>query len=106
MIVTGFPEVSVYPPTLTINPGCMAFFTCLDHGDPPGNFMWLFMGSQLFPNSSQVTIRPNGALFLNNVDVEDSGNYTCVVETTAGQNRGSGILTVLDTSLGSGEPVM
>ena len=100
---TGSPNVTVTPASLTLNLGSTAFFSCLDHNSSPGNFTWLLPNSELTLNSSRVTVTSSGGLIVSRLVVEDSGNYTCVVNTAAGQQRVVTMLSVTDIITGSGE---
>lgn len=95
--------MSVTPPTLTLNLGCTASFMCLDHNAIPGEFTWLLPNRQLSLNSSRVTVTVNGGLMVSGLLAEDTGNYTCVVRTSAGEHRAVSTLRVEDSILGSGE---
>ena len=66
------------PPNTTVNESCQVMFSCLDHGAPPTNFLWLFDGNPL-NDSDHVTIRPMGMLIITNVGPSDGGKYTCTV---------------------------
>ena len=97
------PSVTVTPSTTVLFVGCTALLTCLNHNSPPQNFTWSFRGMQL-RNTSQLTIRNSGDLIVRRLQLEDSGNYTCTVQSELGTVNSSAVVIVLDPSgSGSGE---
>ena len=97
------PETSVEPSSLVANVGCLVMFVCLDGGKPPLDFQWLFNGD-LLAMGPELMILDNGKLILSNVQIEDSGNYSCTVRGYLLETTRTAILTVRDPVFASGFP--
>ena len=68
----------------------------LIEGDAPVHFTWKKNGESL-ATTDNVNIMTHGdfsRLVINNVDVESSGNYTCIAKNSQGQDMHSAHLAV------------
>lgn len=68
----------------------------LQEGDAPVHFTWQKNGNSL-DSTDNVNIMSHGdfsRLVLNNVDVQSSGNYTCIAKNSQGQDMHSAHLAV------------
>ena len=83
--------------------GSQVTLFCTDGGQQPDEFRWIFNGEVLVP-SIDVHIRQSGELILSNVQVEDSGNYTCRIWSIPGPRDDSAVLLVEDRLFASGAP--
>lgn len=88
---------------LTAAVGSQVIIFCSDGGQPPEEFKWSFNGEVLV-QSVGVHIRETGELILTNVQVEDSGNYTCRVWGSPGATEATAVLLVEDRLFASGAP--
>ena len=82
--------------------GSQVTLFCSDGGRQPNEFKWSFNGEVL--SSIDVHIRQTGELILTNVQVEDSGNYTCEIWGSPGAREDTAILLVEDRLFASGAP--
>lgn len=83
--------------------GSQVTLFCTDGGRQPSEFKWSFNGEVLV-QSVDVHIRQTGELILTNVQVEDSGNYTCRIWGSPGAREQSAVLLVEDRLFASGAP--
>ena len=83
--------------------GSQVTLFCTDGGQRPDEFTWSFNGEAIVP-SIDVHIRPSGELILTNVQVEDSGNYTCSIWGVPGPRVDSANILVEDRLFASGAP--
>ena len=77
------------------NIGCQVMFVCLDGGNPPLDFQWRFNGNPL-EMGPELMILDNGEFILSNVQIEDSGNYSCTVRGLLHETNSTAVLTVQD----------
>ena len=83
--------------------GSQVTLFCTDGGQQPSEFSWSFNEEVIAP-STDVFIRQSGELILTNVQVEDSGNYTCRIWGVPGPREDSAFLVVEDRLFASGAP--
>ena len=83
--------------------GSQVTLFCSDGGQPPEEFKWRYNNDNLLP-STTVHIRSTGELILTNVQVENSGNYTCKIWGSPGSREATAILIVEDRLFASGAP--
>ena len=83
--------------------GCQVQLTCLDGGSPPAEFLWRFNGMPLGEGGG-VVVGGAGQLLLSNVQLEDTGNYSCTVLGDFGEGSAVTMVTVEDPLFGSGVP--
>ena len=88
---------------LTAAVGSQVILFCSDGGQPPEEFKWRFKDEELLP-SRDVHIRESGELILTNVQVDDSGNYTCRVWGSPGSRDATAMIIVEDRLFASGAP--
>ncbi|XP_050683951.1 peroxidasin-like [Leptidea sinapis] len=91
----GFPIFTILPrkQEVRINQPLVRF-DCTARGNPEPHISWLFNGEKMLL-SDRVTMRHNGSIFIENVDFNDSGNYTCEAENILGKISSSGSLEVM-----------
>lgn len=98
----------VQPSTVTANVGCQVTLRCSDGGQRPADLDeidWSYEGELLVPDGSRVNILNMGELVLSNLQVEDSGNYTCRLWSALGFVEQSSLVIVEDPIFASGAPV-
>ncbi|XP_042168848.1 protogenin-like, partial [Oncorhynchus tshawytscha] len=68
----------VQPVPLEVTEGSVARFTCQVTSNPPATITWELDQSTLPLETDRITVLPNGALQIQNVQLEDAGKYRCV----------------------------
>ena len=91
----ALPNTVMEPSSLTANIGCQVMFRCLDGGRPPWNFHWLFNGVPLETRSG-LLMRVTGELLLSDLQLQDTGNYSCSVRGTLQNTTTTALLIVQD----------
>uniref|UniRef100_A0A8C9RRX0 Neuregulin 2 n=1 Tax=Scleropages formosus TaxID=113540 RepID=A0A8C9RRX0_SCLFO len=76
---------------------------CEATGNPTPTYTWYKDGSEL-KRSKEVKIKRNSKIQINKAKLEDSGNYTCVVENTLGKEITTSTISVqsITTTLSPG----
>uniref|UniRef100_A0AAZ3NQB2 Protogenin B n=1 Tax=Oncorhynchus tshawytscha TaxID=74940 RepID=A0AAZ3NQB2_ONCTS len=77
----SFADISpfvVQPVPLEVTEGSVARFTCQVTSNPPATITWELDQSTLPLETDRITVLPNGALQIQNVQLEDAGKYRCV----------------------------
>lgn len=82
-------RVSLFP----VREGDMAVLSCVSQGYPPPMYWW-YKGSEPLSVTEKTHMR-EGILILQNIHVNDSGRFVCIVNNTAGSERVELQLTVL-----------
>ncbi|CAL1531650.1 unnamed protein product [Lymnaea stagnalis] len=67
------------PALMSFKPGSRAFLHCQAIGNPQPRLSWARIGNVL-TNNNQHTIFGNGTLIINNVKLQDAGEYQCTAE--------------------------
>ena len=88
------------------NVGCQVILKCTDAlmiADPL-DVVWTRQGQRL-EDGGRVNILDSGELVLTNLDLMDSGNYTCALWSELGAAQDTAVLLVEDPIFASGAPV-
>ncbi|XP_052357611.1 protogenin-like, partial [Oncorhynchus keta] len=91
----------VQPVPLEVTEGSVARFTCQVTSNPPATITWELDQSTLPLETDRITVLPNGALQIQNVQLEDAGKYRCVA-TNIGNRVKSRKATLSVINQGSG----
>lgn len=76
------------PSVLRVSYGEVATVACDAKGDPVPRVSWLSPTNRLIPASSdKYRVFEDGTLLIQKAQRSDSGNYTCVVRNSAGEDR-------------------
>lgn len=102
-LISAPPDTSIEPSSLVASVGCQVVFRCLDRGRPPNDFQWFFDG---FPvqTTSNLVLRSTGELLLSDLQLQDSGNYSCTVRGPLQDTTSTAVLTVEDPIFAPGSP--
>uniref|UniRef100_V9GWB1 Cell adhesion molecule-related/down-regulated by oncogenes n=1 Tax=Ectopleura larynx TaxID=264052 RepID=V9GWB1_9CNID len=79
----GIPSFIERPSNVDVIVGSIARFNCRGNGYPKPQILWIKNG-QLIQNSDRFRILPTGDLEIRNVQIDDTGYYTCRVENIVG----------------------
>ncbi|XP_041987312.1 peroxidasin [Aricia agestis] len=91
MIVQSKPDENGYP-VFTILPRKqiakveepIVHFDCVARGNPPPHISWYFNGERIVL-TDKISMSHNGSIFIENVQNEDAGTYTCQAENINGK---------------------
>ncbi|XP_047676745.1 roundabout homolog 2-like isoform X2 [Tachysurus fulvidraco] len=102
-VVTGpldliSPIIHHGPGNQTLARGSSAKLQCHVMGIPPPSIRWEKDGQRLSADGVHVSLIENGTLHISSLQETDSGMYTCVASSSAGETRWSGAITVRETS--------
>ncbi|XP_005406584.1 PREDICTED: matrix-remodeling-associated protein 5 [Chinchilla lanigera] len=74
--------------TAHVSYGDMVSLSCEAQGEPVAKVTWLSPTNRVIPLSSEkYQIYPDGTLVIQKAQRSDSGNYTCTVRSSAGEDR-------------------
>ncbi|XP_062318529.1 protogenin B-like [Osmerus eperlanus] len=90
----------VQPVPVVVTAGSVARFSCQVTSNPPASITWELNQSILPLETDRITVLPNGVLQIYNVQMEDAGQYRCVVTNIGSQIRSRE--ATLTVSLGTG----
>lgn len=100
IIILEYPKVQkfFFPDQVVTGQRTSATCTAVS-GTPPMDFKWLKNG-QVIKNGQQFTTRTSAdysILFIENVDLNTSGNYTCELKCSSGIDQYTAVLEVKGT---------
>nr|XP_053630406.1 cell adhesion molecule DSCAML1-like [Cherax quadricarinatus] len=75
---------------------------CHSVGEPPPHVTWKHNSKNIIP-TDRIQVRPNGSLFIRDVQKSDAGNLSCTAANTHGADSITYILTVQETFKASWE---
>ncbi|XP_067123055.1 cell adhesion molecule Dscam1-like [Centruroides vittatus] len=78
--ILGFGE------TVVTTPGEKVVLTCQSIGNPPLHRNWKLRGETI-PKQSRIEVLSDGALIIRQLQITDSGNYTCYVRNKHGSDE-------------------
>uniref|UniRef100_A0A8C7HHD3 Protogenin n=1 Tax=Oncorhynchus kisutch TaxID=8019 RepID=A0A8C7HHD3_ONCKI len=78
LTIANISPFVVQPVPLEVTEGSVARFTCQVTSNPPATITWELDQSTLLLETDRITVLPNGALQIQNVQLEDAGKYRCV----------------------------
>lgn len=58
-------------------------FDCVVRGNPRPHLAWLYNNERILLND-RISLKHNGSIFIENIQVKDAGNYTCRAENIYG----------------------
>ncbi|XP_056157846.1 roundabout homolog 2-like, partial [Lampris incognitus] len=88
------PIIRQGPVNQTVSLGSVAQLQCHVIGGTSVRISWEKDGERIRKDKSRMTLMENGTLQISNIKETDSGMYTCVVSSAAGESSWSGMLTV------------
>ncbi|XP_075224149.1 roundabout homolog 2-like isoform X2 [Lycorma delicatula] len=89
------PIVEIGPANQTLPLQSVATLPCQARGEPPPRIRWYKNGSPLdAKTSNRITIMPTGTLQIDDLQVGDSGLYTCTASSESGETSWSASLSV------------
>ncbi|KAK1786480.1 hypothetical protein P4O66_017620, partial [Electrophorus voltai] len=88
------PIIRQGPANQTLVPGSSARLQCQAVGTPPPGIRWEKDGRDLPSDGARVKLMENGTLHIGALQETDSGTYTCVASSSAGETSWSGAVTV------------
>ncbi|KAM9469442.1 roundabout homolog 2 isoform 1-T1 [Clarias gariepinus] len=105
-VVTGTsdfisPIIHQGPGNQTLARGSSAKLHCHVMGNPPPSIRWEKDGQRLSADGIHISLIENGTLHISSLQETDSGMYTCIASSSAGETRWSGTITVRDTETSS-----
>uniref|UniRef100_A0A8K9XLI1 Protogenin B n=1 Tax=Oncorhynchus mykiss TaxID=8022 RepID=A0A8K9XLI1_ONCMY len=103
LTIANISPFVVQPVPLEVTEGSVARFTCQVTSNPPATITWeLDQNQSTLPlETDRITVLPNGALQIQNVQLEDAGKYRCVA-TNIGNRVKSRKATLSVINQGSG----
>ncbi|KAM9529150.1 protogenin B-like [Salvelinus alpinus] len=101
LIIANISPFVVQPVLLEVTEGSVARFTCQVTSNPPATITWELDQSTLPLETDRITVLPNGAIQIQNVQLEDAGKYRCVA-TNIGNRVKSREATLSVINPGSG----
>ncbi|XP_071007375.1 protogenin B-like [Oncorhynchus clarkii lewisi] len=101
LTIANISPFVVQPVPLEVTEGSVARFTCQVTSNPPATITWELDQSTLPLETDRITVLPNGALQIQNVQLEDAGKYRCVA-TNIGNRVKSRKATLSVINQGSG----
>uniref|UniRef100_A0A8C7HGN1 Protogenin n=1 Tax=Oncorhynchus kisutch TaxID=8019 RepID=A0A8C7HGN1_ONCKI len=101
LTIANISPFVVQPVPLEVTEGSVARFTCQVTSNPPATITWELDQSTLLLETDRITVLPNGALQIQNVQLEDAGKYRCVA-TNIGNRVKSRKATLSVINQGSG----
>eukprot|EP00063_Salmo_salar_P050915 XP_014025750.1 PREDICTED: protogenin B-like [Salmo salar] len=101
LTIANISPFVVQPVPLEVTEGSVARFTCQVTSNPPATITWEQDQSTLPLETDRITVLPNGALQIQNVQLEDAGKYRCVA-TNIGNRVKSREATLSVINPGSG----
>ncbi|KAM4546513.1 neuregulin 2a isoform 2-T2 [Fundulus diaphanus] len=81
------PKIKPIKNPIIVVEGSKLIVKCEATGDPVLNYTWFKDGNELKRNKKVKLKRKGSRVHINRATLEDSGNYTCVVENTLGKHN-------------------
>uniref|UniRef100_A0A3Q3QDL9 Protogenin n=1 Tax=Monopterus albus TaxID=43700 RepID=A0A3Q3QDL9_MONAL len=78
LTIASVSEVLLHPVPMVVSEGSVARFSCAVTSSPPATITWELNQSTLPLQTDRMTVLPNGVLQIQNVHLEDAGQYRCV----------------------------
>ncbi|XP_068169503.1 protogenin B-like [Antennarius striatus] len=78
LTIASISEFMFHPVPVVVTEGLVARFSCAVTSTPPATITWEFNQNTLPLQTDRITVLPNGVLQINNVQLEDAGQYRCV----------------------------
>ncbi|XP_037954600.1 protein sax-3 isoform X2 [Teleopsis dalmanni] len=91
------PIIQIGPSNQTLPKGSVAMLPCRASGNPTPRVKWYRDGTTL-QNGNRYTIVQGGSLRIDDLQVNDSGLYTCTASSESGETSWSATLTVEKSS--------
>ncbi|XP_024086155.1 roundabout homolog 2-like isoform X2 [Cimex lectularius] len=87
------PIIEIGPTNQTLPLQSFATLPCQVLANPPAKVVWYKDGAEL-EDGDRVTILPSGTIRIDELDISDTGEYTCTGSSESGVSRWSSYLTV------------
>ncbi|CAF98600.1 unnamed protein product [Tetraodon nigroviridis] len=92
------PIIRQGPANHTLAPGSTIQLHCHIMGNPTPSIQWEKDGQRILGNDDRITLMENGTFQIGNLQVTDSGVYTCLASSSSGETSWSGVLTVKESA--------
>ncbi|TWW74744.1 Pro-neuregulin-2, membrane-bound isoform [Takifugu flavidus] len=105
VFLAAAPQLKQMTVPTRVDEGSKLTVKCEATGNPLPTYRWFKDGNEL-KKSKKVRIKngqKNSRVQINRARVEDSGNYTCVVENLLGKDNSTGTVHVQSSEYGDGE---
>lgn len=100
-LVTARPAFVIQPQNTEVLVGESVTLECSATGHPPPRITWTRGDRTPLPEDPRVSITPSGGLYIQNVQQEDSGEYTCFASNSLDSIHAAALIIVQG---GSGRP--
>ncbi|MGH0122680.1 UNVERIFIED_CONTAM: hypothetical protein FKN15_063537 [Acipenser sinensis] len=91
------PIIRQGPANQTLALGARAQLQCHVMGNPLPSIQWEKDGQRILGNDERIRLMEDGTLQITNLQVSDSGMFTCMALSSSGETSWSGILTVQES---------
>ncbi|XP_064470549.1 protein sax-3-like isoform X2 [Ornithodoros turicata] len=88
------PIIRLGPANQTLPVSTGAVLPCEVTGTPPPTVQWMFNSAPLHTSNPRFTVLPSGTLQINDLQILDSGMYTCTASSESGETSWTASLTV------------
>ena len=98
------PAFVIQPQNTEVLVGEGVTLECSATGHPPPQITWTRGDRSPVPTDPRVSITPSGGLYIQNVEQEDSGEYTCVASNTVDSIHATAFIIVQGEARPRGAP--
>ena len=102
--VAARPAFVIQPQNTEVLVGESVTLECSATGHPPPQITWTRGDRSPVPTDPRVSITPSGGLYIQNVEQEDSGEYTCFASNTVDSIHATAFIIVQGEARPRGAP--